>query len=210
MADTRERLMRAALVTVREDGLGAASARTIASRADANQALIFYHFHTVAELLEAASNASVDSSIAHDRDAFAAATSLDELLDVGRAIHDRERRNGNIALMAQLMAGAQHDQVLARATRYAMDSWTQEIVVVLRRIFAGNPIADVLDIDGLAHAISAGFIGLELYGGVSPAAAASAMSALGDLGQLLEIVNDLGPVTTRAVRSKIRASRRKA
>jgi len=47
MLDTRTRLMHAALLTVRENGLAAASARTIAARAQANQALIFYHFHTV-------------------------------------------------------------------------------------------------------------------------------------------------------------------
>ena len=58
MEDTRSRLIQAALLTVRQDGLAAASARTIAARAQVNQALIFYHFTTVTQLIEAASAAA--------------------------------------------------------------------------------------------------------------------------------------------------------
>jgi len=209
MLDTRTRLMHAALLTVRENGLAAASARTIAARAQANQALIFYHFHTVTELLEAASNAAVDDSVRQYRDAFSSVQSLPDLLTVGRQLHERERDNGNVALMAQLMAGAQHDPVLARATQYAMAAWTSEIGAVLGRVLTGSPVVDLIDIDGLAHVISAGFIGIELYDGVNSAGASRAMSTLEDLGQLLEVVNDLGPVATRAFRSKIRTIKRR-
>jgi len=201
--------MHAAMLTVRENGLAAASARTIAARAQANQALIFYHFHTVTELLEAASNAAVDDSVRQYRDAFSSVQSLPDLLTVGRQLHERERDNGNVALMAQLMAGAQHDPVLARATQYAMAAWTSEIGAVLGRVLTGSPVVDLIDIDGLAHVISAGFIGIELYDGVNTAGASRAMSTLEDLGQLLEVVNDLGPVATRAFRSKIRAIKRR-
>lgn len=207
MLDTRTRLIHAALLTVREDGLAAASARTIAARAQANQALIFYHFHTVTELLEAASNAAVDDSVRQYRDAFSCVQSLPDLLTIGRQLHERERGNGNVALMAQLMAGAQHDPVLARATQYAMAAWTTEIAAVLARVLTGSPVVDLIDIDGLAHVISAGFIGIELYDGVDTAGASRALSTLEDLGQLLEVVNDLGPVATRAVRGKIRTTK---
>src|SRR3954454_14475001 len=99
MTDTRSRLMRAALDTVREDGLAAASARTIAARAQVNQALIFSHFQTVTQLIEAASNAAVEESVQHYRDAFSGVRSLSELLKVGRELHARETTHGNVALM---------------------------------------------------------------------------------------------------------------
>src|SRR4051794_5254550 len=102
MNDTKSRLTEAALAAVREDGLAAASARTIAARAGANQALVFYHFHTVSELLEAASNQAVDDAVNQYREAFENAESLTDLLAVGRELHDRERRNGNVTVMAQL------------------------------------------------------------------------------------------------------------
>ena len=208
MVDTRTRLIHAALLTVREDGLAAASARTIAARAQANQALIFYHFHTVTELLETASKAAVDDSVRQYRDAFSSVQSLPDLLTIGRQLHEQERGNGNVALMAQLMAGAQHDPVLARATQYAMAAWTSEIAAVLGRVLTSSPVADLIDIDGLAHVISAGFIGIELYDGVNTAGASRALSTLEDLGQLLEVVNDLGPVAARAFRRKIRTTKR--
>jgi AcrR family transcriptional regulator len=207
--DTKQQLMQAALETVRDEGLAAASARTIAARAGANQALVFYHFQTVSGLLEAASNHAVDESIGRYREAFAGVDSLTELLAIGRDLHRRETEFGNVTLMAQLMSGAQHDPVLARATRYAMNAWTHEIGIVLRRVLPAGPVGELVDPDGLAHVISAGFVGLELYDGVDPDGASRALDTLGALGELVDVVNRLGPVASRAVRSKVAGSSRR-
>ena len=106
--------------------------------------------------------------------------------------------------MAQLMAGAQRDEVLARAARHAMDLWRQQVEAVVRRVLEPTPLAEVVDPDGLARAISAAFIGLELYEGVDPDGARSALAALEQLGMLIEVVDDLGPVARRAVRARLR------
>jgi len=203
MTDTKSRLIQATLSTLREEGLAAASARTIAARAGTNQALVFYHFGTVNELLEASSNHAVDESVGRYREAFAGAESLADLLDIGRELHNSERRNGNVALMAQLMSGAHQDPVLARASQHAMSTWTREITVVLDRVLTASPIADLIDTEGLAHIISAAFIGLELYDGVDPTGAARALDTLESLTQLLDVVNRLGPVARRALRSEL-------
>jgi AcrR family transcriptional regulator len=207
MSDTRARLLDAAARTVSEDGLAAASARTIAARAQVNQALVFYHFGTVSELIEAASRQRVADSVGHYRDRFGTVGTLAELLTVGRELHIRERAAGNVALMAQLLSGAQHDPVLARAARHAMDSWTAEVQAVLARVLTTNPLAELVDLAGLASAITAGFIGLELLEGVHPAAATGALDALQRLGVLVEVVNDLGAVGRRALRAKLRNRR---
>ncbi|MDQ2838529.1 MAG: TetR family transcriptional regulator [Actinomycetota bacterium] len=209
MDDTKSQLIQAALVTVRQDGLAAASARTIAARAQVNQALIFYHFNTVTQLIEAASNAAVEESVRHYRDALAGVETLSELLEVGRDLHERETTNGNVALMAQLMAGAQHDPVLARATHNAMAAWTHQIEEVLQRVLRASPLAGLLDLGGLAPLISAGFIGLELYDGVDAPGAMRALATLEELGQLIQVLDDSGPVATRALLSKIRSARRR-
>jgi AcrR family transcriptional regulator len=207
MADTRSKLLAAAAETLRADGIAALSARTIAARGDVNQALIFYHFGTVSALVDAAVRASVDESVAFYREQFAAVTSLVELLHVGRELHEREREAGNVAMMAQLMAGAQSDPVLASAAQYAMSRWTAEIETVVRRLLTGSPLADVTDPAGLARAISAGFIGLELYEGVDAVGARTALDALEQLGLLVEVIDDLGAVARRAVRSRLRRAR---
>jgi len=205
---TRAKLLDAAARTLGEAGLAAASARTIAAQAQVNQALVFYHFGTVSELLEAASRQRVEDSVAQYRQRFGAVGTLSELLAVGRELHERERAAGNVALMAQLLSGAQHDPVLARAARHAMDAWTAEVRAVLARVLANSPLAGVTDLTGLARAITAGFIGLELFEGVDSAAATSALDALERLGVLVEVVNDLGAVGRRALRAKLRSRAR--
>ena len=205
MSSTRAKLVAAAAQTVRESGLAATSARTIAARAHVNQALVFYHFGTVSELLEAACRQAVDDSATYYRDQFSAVTSLPGLLAVGRELHERERASGDVAMMAQFMSGAQHDPVLARAASYAMARWTKEIEAVVGRVLQNGPLAEITDVGGLARALGAGFIGLELYEGVDTDGMARALESLDQLALVLEVVNDLGPVARRALRAKFRS-----
>lgn len=207
MSDTRQKLLDAAAAAVREQGAAGASARAIAGRAGVNQALVFYHFGTVSELVEAACRQRVDEAVAHYREQFAEVTTLSALLGVGRELNVRERAAGNVAMMAQLMSGAAHDPVLAGAARYALDLWATEIERVVARVLRDNPLAEVVDGPGLARAASAAFIGLELYEGVDADGAARALDALEQLTLLAEVVSDLGPVARRALRFKLTRSR---
>jgi hypothetical protein len=71
----------------------------------------------------------------------------------------------------------------------------------------GSPLAEVADPHGLARAISASFLGLELYEGVDSSDARTALDAIERLGVLIEVVDDLGPVARRAVKSRMRRAR---
>ena len=204
MNDTQAKLLRAAAETLREDGIAGVSARVIASRAGVNQALVFYHFTTVNELVAAATKRSVDERVEVYREAFAEIHSLTELLALGRSLHDQERAAGNVAIMAQLMAGAQQNPDLAQAARYAMSVWTDEIETVVRRVLAPSPLALIADPKGLARTVSAAFIGLELYEGVDPEGAEDALATLDDLAVLIDVVDDLGPIARRALQRRVR------
>jgi AcrR family transcriptional regulator len=203
MNPTKAKLLVAAAESLREDGIAGLSARTIAARAGVNQALIFYHFGTLNDLVEASVRHAVDESADFYRDQLSVVTSLGELLALGRRLHERERELGNVAMMAQLMSGAQRDEALANAARYAMQRWTVEIEVVVRRVLARSVLGELTDPAGLARAISAGYIGLELYEGIDPPGAKTALDSLVQLGALVEVLEDLGPVTQRAVRAKL-------
>ena len=204
MNDTKDKLLDAAASTLRDVGIAGLSARTIATTAGVNQALIFYHFKTVSDLVIAATMRAVDESLAYYRSEFARVGSLADLLALGRRLHERERDLGNVQMMAQLMAGAQQDQGLAKGARYALRVWSEEIELVVRRVLTGSPLELIADPSGLARAVSASFIGLELYEGVDTAAAHSALDALEQLGVLVEVVDDLGPVARRALQAKVR------
>ena len=208
---TRDKLLDATSEVLAADGLTAASARTIAAHAGVNQALVFYHFGSVAELVEAALRRSADLAVATYRNRFDDISTFTELLVLGRELHATERERGNVAQMAQVMAGAQRDETLARAARYALEQWTWQVETVLGRLLASSPLRGLVEPTGLARAVAASFLGLELYEGVDPEGAATALAALESLGGVLELVDGLGPVATRAVRGQVRkASRTRA
>lgn len=202
--DTKTRLLDAARQVVCDVGMAAASARTIAASAGANQALIFYHFGTVSELIEAASNRAVDQAVSQYRIALGEASTIDGLLAVGRQMHSRENSLGNVTFMAQILAAAPHDPVIARAARYAMAAWTDQVHAALDRVLGGTAVEDLIDLKGLAHLISAGFIGLELYGATNDQAATAALASLDSLGLLVDALGEAGPITRRAVSATIR------
>ncbi|MET8850592.1 hypothetical protein [Amycolatopsis sp. NPDC004625] len=68
----------------------------------------------------------------------------------------------------------------------------------------GSPPAELADPDGLAHAVSTGFLGLTLFDTVDPDGAEQAVAALEQLAVLVDVLDGLGPVATRAVRAKLR------
>ncbi|SHN00685.1 TetR/AcrR family transcriptional regulator [Cryptosporangium aurantiacum] len=202
--DTRQRLIDGAIETVRRNGIAGTSARTVAATAGVNQALVFYHFGSVADLLNEACRSSTAADVARYRDRFAAIRTLRELLTLGRELHADQRERGNVTLLAQMLAGAQGDERLAVATREAIQLWVREIESVLRRVVTGSPIEAVVDVSGLAHAVSAAFVGMELFEAVDSAGSSAALDALDRLGILLEVADDLGPVAGSALRRRIR------
>ena len=124
-------------------------------------------------------------------------TSLRALLALGRELHAAESEAGNVAVLAQVLAGAQQHPALAAAAKHSLTLWIDEIEAVLVRLLKDSPLAEVTDPAGLARGISASFVGIELYEGVDPAGAESALASLETLGLLVEVVDDLGPVARR-------------
>lgn len=208
MPDTRGRLLAGALETLRAKGIAGASARSIAAAAGVNQALVFYHFGSVHELLSVACTESARERVASYAEDFDGVASLTELLRLGMRIHEQEQAEGNLIVLAQMLAGAQSDQELAASTALALNLWIEMVERVLHRVLASSPFADVLDIPGLARAISAAFVGLELYDGIDGPGAESALSAISQLGALIDVVEDLGPASRRMLRGKLRRANR--
>jgi AcrR family transcriptional regulator len=189
---TREKLLDATADLLAAEGLPGVSARSIAARAGVNQALVFYHFGTVSDLLEAAVRRSVDLAVASYRDRFSDVQSVADLLTLGRDLRRTERSRGNVAQMAQVMAGAQSDEALARAGRYAMQQWTSELENVLARMLPGSPLEGVLPAAGLAGVLAASAIGLELYEGVDRGGADAALGAIDALASLVQLAEGAG------------------
>ncbi|GHE65872.1 TetR family transcriptional regulator [Streptomyces longispororuber] len=207
-AATREKLLEGALRTLTEQGIAKTSARSVAAAAGVNQALVFYHFGSVDELLSEACRYGTEQRVARYRERLAAVSTLGELLEFGRVMHEEERAAGAVAVLGQLLAGAQTQPRLAAATAAGLSLWVAEVEQVLARVLGASPLGGFVDVVGLARAVAASFVGIELYEGVDAEGARRALDALEELGALVAALDDLGPVAQRALRHRLRRATR--
>lgn len=208
MTTTREKLLDATLRVVVEQGIAKASARAIATEADVNQALVFYHFGSVDELLAAACTHGAEQRVAAYRGALEEVGTFADLVVLAKDIHTRELMAGNVALLGQLLAGASSHEPLGPATAAGLQQWTAEVEGVLLRLLGTGPLAGLVDVPGLAKSVSAAFVGLELYDGVDPVGAHAAFGALEQLARLVDVLDHLNPVERTALRRRVRRAGR--
>lgn len=205
-SDTRERLLTATIEVLAGPGVAGASARTVAAAADVSQALVFYHFGSMPELVAAATRLSTEQAIEHYRPAMAEADSLADLLAVGRRLHAEASERGAVRVMAQLLAAGQADDAYAAVARDCLELWFEAVASAVRRLLAGSLIEDLVNVGTLSRAIGASFIGLELYQGVDAAGAEAALDSLAGLGVLLDVLEGLGPVERSLLSRRIKAT----
>src|ERR1700720_111744 len=103
MTNTKTKLIIGALQTLSEHGIAGTSARTVAAAAGVNQALVFYHFGSVDELLAAAARHGAEQRVALYRERLGEVRTLAELIALARQLHEQERAAGHVAVLAQLL-----------------------------------------------------------------------------------------------------------
>src|SRR5688500_3948374 len=101
---TRERIIEATIETIQQEGFAATTARAIAKRGGFNQALIFYHFGSVAALLLEAFRATSEAQVAKYAEAASQVSSLADLVAIARRLHAEDMESGAVAAVTQLMA----------------------------------------------------------------------------------------------------------
>lgn len=165
---TKERILDAAFDTLVEDGITGASARAIAAHGEFNQALIFYHFGSVRDLLISTIERSSLRQVERYRERIEGVTDLGDLVNVAAELHAEDMDRGSITMVAQLMAGAASDPEMGEAIVGAFQPWIDLVEKALRQVFAGSPIEVFLPYGDMAYGISALFLGLELISKLSP------------------------------------------
>jgi AcrR family transcriptional regulator len=166
-ADTRDRIIEAGLETVREDGFAETTARAIARRGGFNQALIFYHFGSVDELLMETFGRVSSRNVARYREAAEQVESLSDLVVIARRLHAEDLESGSVTAVTQLMAAAtdpqRGDTLLDR-----FDEWIGLVEEALKRAAAKYPMASIVPTREAAYAICAMFLGIELMSRLNP------------------------------------------
>src|SRR5712691_12211908 len=121
--ETLDRIVEAALETLRTEGFAGATSRTIARRGGFNQALIFYHFGSLESLLLAALRRTSEERLTRYRERVAATAAVEELVPVLAELHAEDRATGHMRVVAQMVAGSLNRPELARGILASMEPW---------------------------------------------------------------------------------------
>lgn len=166
-SETKDRIIDAAIETVRDEGFADTTAREIARRGGFNQALIFYHFGSVDELLMEAFGRVSSQQVAAYREAVSRVSSLSDLVDVARRLHHEDLASGSVTAVTQLMAAAT-DPEQGGVLLDRFDEWIVLVEEALSRAAGNYPIASAVPPRQAAYAIAAMFLGIELMSRLDP------------------------------------------
>jgi AcrR family transcriptional regulator len=155
-------MVQAALAALHEDGILGASARSIARRGGFNQALIFYHFSTVHELLLAAVDELSGRRCERYERRLGEVSTLRELVVVAGELHAEDLEDGHITVLSQMLAAAATVPELRRPMAERFEPWIAIVERTLVRVLAATPYAGMLPVHDLALAVTGEFIGIEL------------------------------------------------
>src|SRR6266498_1395608 len=159
---TKDRIVDAALETIKQHGILGASARAIARTGGFTEPLIFYHFRTLDELLLQAVDKVNTLRLASYTPRLAAASSLAELVTVAAEIYAQDRREGHTAVLVQTLAGFAASPQLSRALLERFTPWIRLLADTLTRVTTGTPVEGIFPAEDAAFALTAWFVGMEL------------------------------------------------
>jgi AcrR family transcriptional regulator len=160
--------MEAALETLRSEGIKGTTARAIAATGDVNQALIFYHFGGVMDLLiEAATRDSIERAERYRR-RLEGVNELPQLASIARELHDTDMDEGGITVFTQLLAGTVGDPELPKKLWDGFEPWIEMVRSALGGPLANTGFDEVLSVDDLAYSVVALFMGIELMHRLNP------------------------------------------
>ena len=159
---TKQAIIQAAFETLREQGYAGASARAIARRGDFNQALVFYHFGSVQNLLLAALDASSSARMERYEAALVEASDASSLIEVARTLHAEDLESGHITVLSEMIAGSVGNPELGREIVARMEPWVELVERSILQLVAGSPLAGAVPARDLAFAVVAFYLGIDL------------------------------------------------
>src|SRR5437762_1804148 len=103
----------AALATLKEEGFARTTARAVARRGGFNQALVYYHFGGLNELLLAALDASSGERLARYRETLEGAATTEELVARARDLFHEDVESGQATVVSELVGASLSEPELA-------------------------------------------------------------------------------------------------
>jgi AcrR family transcriptional regulator len=162
LGGTKARLVEAALETLKVRGFAGASAREIAKAGGFNQALIFYHFGSIQNLLLAGLDLVSERRMRAYRPAFDRANTISELAGLAREIYQEDLENGYVTVLGEMVAGGVSDLELGRLVVARIQPWVEMVERKVRALIAGSVFESIIPPRDLAFAIIALYLGIDM------------------------------------------------
>ncbi len=160
--ETKARIVEAAVATLREEGFAGSSARAIAGRGGFNQALVFYHFGTLNDLLLAALDRTSDERMAAYTTALDGVTGLAATMRAASDLYAEDLRAGHITVLCELIGGSATAKELGPQIAERVQPWVRLTEATLMRAFASSPLRRLLPVRELAYPVVALYLGIEM------------------------------------------------
>jgi AcrR family transcriptional regulator len=165
---TRRKLMDAALETLVKKGIKGTTARAIAATAAVNQALIFYHFGGVMELLITAALEDSKARVEAYRERLEGVVELNQLVEVAQELRGDEGQDGGMAVFTQLLAATAGDPEQAPRLWEGFEPWVEVVASALRKPLETTGFDQLVSVDDLAYSVVGLFMGVELMTRLNP------------------------------------------
>jgi AcrR family transcriptional regulator len=159
---TKQALVEAAIETLKSQGFSGASARAIAGRAGCNQALVFYHFGSVVNLLLAALDAVSSQRLARYDERIEAVGSPSQLIEAASSIFAEDLDAGYVTVLVEMIAGATSTPGLGAEVAARIEPWVDFARQVIEAGIGGSGLASMIPPGELAYGVVALYLGLEL------------------------------------------------
>ncbi len=162
LSGTKAKIAEAALETLKAKGFAGASAREIANAGNFNQALIFYHFGSVSNLLLAVLDLVSGRRLRAYEPAFRRAGTVTELATLAREIYAEDLQNGYVTVLAEMVAGGASNPALGAEIVARLEPWIAMVERKVRELLAGSPFESLVPPRDIAFAIIALYLGMDM------------------------------------------------
>jgi AcrR family transcriptional regulator len=164
----REQIVAAALEALKTVGFAGATSRAIARIGGFNQALVFYHFGSLDNLLLAALDKTSDERMRVYRAAVERVESLDELAGVAAELYREDRDSGHMTVVSQMFAGSLSRPDLAPALVQRMEPWVDLAEETIAKALARTPLDAAVPARDLGYAVVTFYVGVNLLTHLDP------------------------------------------
>jgi AcrR family transcriptional regulator len=152
----------AAIETLKDEGFAGTSARAISERAGLNQALIFYHFGSVVNLLLAALDSVSNDRMVKFSAAINNVSSPTDLTNIAAQIFRDDLDSGHVTVLAEMIAGASSVEGLGVEVATRLSPWFTFAEEAIEKSFGDSPLASLLPSSDVAYVIVALYLGFEM------------------------------------------------